>query len=195
MRSRASAPLALALVTALTGAGAAQPAPDTAKGERPMVVLETSLGEIEIELEPEKAPVTVQNFLEYVDAGFYDGTVFHRVIPGFMIQGGGFTEALEQKPTRPIKNEADNGLENARGTLAMARRGEPNSATAQFFINLKDNEFLDHGVRDFGYAVFGRVAGGMDVVDRIAAVKTATRPPHQDVPVEAVVVRKARRKP
>jgi len=125
--------------------------------ENPHVLLNTSMGEIEIELEAEKAPVSVKNFLEYVESGYYDGTVFHRVIPGFMIQGGGFNEGLSQKKTRaPIKNEADNGLHNVRGTLAMARTQNVDSATSQFFINHRDNDFLDHGSRDFGYAVFAR---------------------------------------
>jgi peptidyl-prolyl cis-trans isomerase A (cyclophilin A) len=126
-----------------------------------------------------------------VDAGFYDGTIFHRVIPNFMIQGGGFDAKMSQKPTRAaIKNEADNGVKNARGTVAMARTAVVDSATAQFFINVKDNDFLNHGGRDFGYAVFGHVTQGMDVVDKIAAVKTAA----QDVPVETVTIKKARRK-
>jgi peptidyl-prolyl cis-trans isomerase A (cyclophilin A) len=148
-----------------------------------------------IELYPDKAPVTVENFLAYVDAGFYDGTIFHRIVPGFVIQGGGFGETMEQKPTRsPITNEADNGLKNERGTLSMARTQEINSATSQFFINLQDNGLLDHGSRDFGYAVFGRVIEGMDTVDRIAAVPTSNRGIHQNIPVEPVVIRTARRK-
>ena len=131
--------------------------------ENPHVLLNTSMGEIEIELEAEKAPVSVKNFLEYVESGYYDGTVFHRVIPGFMIQGGGFNEGLSQKKTRaPIKNEADNGLHNVRGTLAMARTQNVDSATSQFFINHRDNDFLDHGSRDFGYAVFAKVVRGME---------------------------------
>lgn len=160
-----------------------------------MVIFSTSQGDITIELFSEEAPVTVKNFLDYVDAKFYDGTIFHRVIPGFMIQGGGFTDDMNQKPTRaPIENEADNGVKNARGTLSMARTSDIHSATSQFFINLKDNAFLDHGARDFGYAVFGRVAEGMDVVDRIAGVKTGNRGPHSDVPMETVVTNTARRK-
>ncbi|MFQ5702668.1 MAG: peptidylprolyl isomerase [Gemmatimonadales bacterium] len=154
-----------------------------------MVVLTTSVGRVEVELFDAQAPVTVANFLEYVDAGFYDGTIFHRVIPNFMIQGGGFTEDMSEKATRmPIKNEADNGLKNERGTLSMARTQDINSATSQFFINVGDNEFLDHGERDFGYAVFAKVAEGMDVVDQIAGVKTGNRGSHQDVPVEPVVI-------
>jgi len=159
-----------------------------------MVVFETSKGAFTIELYPDEAPVTVENFLQYVDDGFFDGTVFHRVIPKFVIQGGGFTEAMKQKPTRAsITNEADNGLKNLRGTLSMARTSDVNSATSQFFVNLADNAFLDHGSRDFGYAVFGKVVDGLDVVDAIAAVKTGNRGGHQDVPVEPVVVHRAYR--
>ena len=159
-----------------------------------MVVFSTTFGEFTIELYPEEAPITVENFLAYVDAGFYDGTIFHRVIPEFVIQGGGFTDTMEQKPTRPsIKNEADNGLTNRRGTLSMARTRDIHSATSQFFINLQDNVVLDHGVRDFGYAVFGKVVKGTDVIDKIAAVRTGNRGMHQDVPVEPVVVQSARR--
>ncbi len=158
-----------------------------------MVVLETSLGEIRIELMPEEAPISSENFRQYVEDGFFDDTIFHRVIPGFVIQGGGHLEDMSRKPTRdPIKNEADNGVKNLRGTLSMARTQDINSATSQFFINLKDNAFLDHGGRDFGYAVFARVAGGMDVVDKIAAVKTGNRGGHQDVPVEPVKIVSAR---
>ena len=160
-----------------------------------MVMFCLAFGELTIELYPDKAPVTVENFLAYVDAGFYDGTIFHRIVPGFVIQGGGFGETMEQKPTRsPITNEADNGLKNERGTLSMARTQEINSATSQFFINLQDNGLLDHGSRDFGYAVFGRVIEGMDTVDRIAAVPTSNRGIHQNIPVEPVVIRTARRK-
>ncbi len=161
----------------------------------PSVVLSTTLGEITIELYPDKAPVTVENFLAYVDAGFFDKSIFHRVIPGFVLQGGGFTEKMEQKKTRsPIKNEAENGLKNNRGTLSMARTSDINSATSQFFINLKDNSSLDHGTRDFGYAVFAKVTAGMDVVDKIAAVPTGNRGMFQDVPVKAVIIQSARRK-
>ncbi|MCP3432045.1 MULTISPECIES: peptidylprolyl isomerase [Stutzerimonas stutzeri group] len=157
--------------------------------ENPRVLLTTSLGEIELELEAEKAPVSVENFLGYVDSGFYDGTVFHRVIPGFMIQGGGFGEGLNQKPTKaPIKNEADNGLHNVRGTVAMARTQNINSATSQFFINHRDNDFLDHGSRDFGYAVFGKVVRGMEVVDQIAQVPTGNRAMMQNVPLTPVKI-------
>jgi cyclophilin family peptidyl-prolyl cis-trans isomerase len=160
----------------------------------PAVVLTTSHGDLTVELFAQESPITVENFLAYVDAGFFDSTVFHRVIAGFMIQGGGMDADLRQKPTRaPIKNEADNGLKNTRGTLAMARTSDVNSATAQFFINLADNAFLDHGGRDFGYAVFGRVTAGMDVVDAIAKVKTGRKGHHDDVPLEPVTVVRARR--
>lgn len=160
-----------------------------------MVVFSTSLGDITIELYPDKAPVTVENFLKYVDDGFFDGTIFHRVIPGFVIQGGGMTEDMTNKPTRaPIKNEADNGLKNLRGTLSMARTQDVSSATSQFFINLADNAFLDHGTRDFGYAVFAKVVEGMDIVDKIASVETGNRGMHQDVPVDTVSIISARQK-
>jgi len=159
-----------------------------------MIVLETSHGEIHIELFEKEAPVTCTNFLQYVDDGFYDGTIFHRVIPGFMLQGGGFEENMHQKETRdPIKNEADNGLKNGRGFLSMARTQDVNSATSQFFINLKDNAFLDHGTRDFGYAVFARVVQGLEVIDAIAEVETGTWGFFQDVPKEPVIIHKARR--
>ena len=154
-----------------------------------MLIIETSLGSIKVELFEDKAPVTVENFLSYVADGFFDNTIFHRVIPNFMIQGGGFTADMKQKKTsEPISNEADNGLSNSRGTLAMARTSDVNSATSQFFINLSDNKFLDHGDRDFGYAVFARVSEGMDVVDKIAAVKTGRHGMHADVPQEAVTI-------
>lgn len=162
--------------------------------DKPHVLLTTSAGEIEVELEADKAPISVKNFLDYVDAGFYNGTVFHRVIPGFMIQGGGFATDMSQKDTNaPIKNEADNGLRNQRGTLAMARTQAVNSATSQFFINHNDNVFLDHGSRDFGYAVFGKVVRGMDVVDQIANVPTGNRGMHQNVPLQPVVILSAKR--
>jgi peptidyl-prolyl cis-trans isomerase A (cyclophilin A) len=158
-----------------------------------VVIFETSLGDIRIELMTEEAPVSTENFRRYVEEGFYDDTIFHRVIPGFVIQGGGHTEDMSRKPTRdPITNEADNGVKNLRGTLSMARTQDKDSATSQFFINLKDNAFLDHGSRDFGYAVFARVADGMDVVDRIAAVETGNRGGHSDVPVEPVKIVSAR---
>ncbi|WP_103102902.1 peptidylprolyl isomerase [Pseudomonas sp. LFM046] len=162
--------------------------------DKPHVLLTTSAGEIEVELDADKAPVSVKNFLDYVDAGFYNGTVFHRVIPGFMIQGGGFDTAFSEKETRqPIKNEADNGLHNVRGTLAMARTQAVDSATSQFFINHKDNAFLDHGSRDFGYAVFGTVVRGMDVVDQIANVPTGNHGMFQNVPLKPVVILSAKR--
>lgn len=162
--------------------------------DNPRVLLNTSLGEIEIELDQEKAPISVRNFLEYVDSGFYDGTIFHRVIPGFMIQGGGFDAQMRQKPTSaPIRNEADNGLRNERGTLAMARTQIRDSATSQFFINHSDNDFLNHGARDFGYAVFGKVVRGMGVVDQIAQVPTGNRGMHQNVPRDPVEILSARR--
>jgi peptidyl-prolyl cis-trans isomerase A (cyclophilin A) len=159
-----------------------------------MIVLSTSLGDIGVELFADKAPVTVKNFLAYVDAGFYDGTIFHRVIPDFMIQCGGFTPDMAQKKTdAPIKNEADNGLSNEPYTLAMARTSDVNSATSQFFINLADNVFLDNGKRDFGYAVFGKVVKGTEVVDKIGAVKTGRVSGHQDVPLQAVTINGARK--
>lgn len=160
----------------------------------PVVVLDTSMGEIHIELFEDKAPITVDNFLKYVDDDFYNGTIFHRVIPDFMIQGGGFTEDMAQKPTREsIKNEADNGLSNEPYTIAMARTSVVDSATAQFFINVADNTFLDHGSRDFGYAVFGKVINGEDVVDRIADVRTGRRAGMGDVPTETIAINSARR--
>jgi cyclophilin family peptidyl-prolyl cis-trans isomerase len=154
-----------------------------------MITIKTNHGDISVELFEEKAPISCENFRQYVTDGHFDGTIFHRVIPNFMIQGGGMDENMSSKPTRdPIKNEADNGELNARGTLAMARTGVVDSATSQFFINLNDNDFLNNGSRDFGYAVFGRVADGMDVVDAIAAVPTGNNGGHQDVPVEAVTI-------
>ena len=160
------------------------------KGGNPMVLMSTSMGDIKIELYPAEAPLTVDNFLGYVRNGFYDGTIFHRVIPGFMIQGGGFTPDMNEKPAKgPIKNEADNGLKNDKGTIAMARTDVVDSATSQFFINEGSNDFLNHGSRDFGYAVFGKVVEGMDVVDRIAAVKTGSVGMFQNVPKEAIVIK------
>lgn len=154
-----------------------------------MIVMETSRGVMKIELFEDKAPLTCENFLKYVGEGFYDGTIFHRVIPNFMIQGGGMTETMSEKKTgRPIKNEADNGLRNLRGTLAMARTQAVDSATSQFFINLRDNAFLDHGARDFGYAVFARVVEGLEVMDEIAGVATGSFGFHQDVPREPVLI-------
>jgi cyclophilin family peptidyl-prolyl cis-trans isomerase len=167
--------------------------------ENPVVVMTTSLGRMEIELYPDKAPETVKNFLRYVDEGFYDGTIFHRVISNFMIQGGGFTPDFKQKETHePIKNEAGNGLKNVRGTIAMARTMVVDSATAQFFINVVDNPFLDHKdntPRGYGYAVFGKVISGMDVADKIRNVKTGARGPFpKDVPLETVLIESVRRK-
>ncbi len=154
-----------------------------------MITIKTNHGDISVELFEDKAPISCENFRQYVKDGHFDGTVFHRVIPNFMIQGGGMDENMQSKPTRdPIKNEADNGESNLRGTLAMARTGVVDSATSQFFINLRDNDFLNHGSRDFGYAVFGKVSDGMDVVDKIAAVPTGNRAGHQDVPVDAVTI-------
>lgn len=158
----------------------------------PVVTMKTSMGTIKIELFADKAPETVANFLQYVKDGHYNHTIFHRVIPSFMIQGGGFTKDMKQKSTKPaIKNEADNGLKNVRGTLAMARTSDVNSATSQFFINTVDNDFLDFRdktSRGYGYCVFGKVTDGMDVVDKIEGVKTTTQGPHQNVPVEPVEI-------
>lgn len=179
----------LLLLPTLCNAGD-QPMPS-----HPKVKLETSLGQVVIQLDPGKAPVTSQNFLEYVNSGFYDGTIFHRVIPGFMAQGGGFDTRFNQKPTRaPIKNEADNGLKNVRGSVAMARTSIPDSATSQFFINYVDNSFLDHTApttQGWGYTVFGQVVEGMDVVDQIARNPTGSRNGHQDVPLTDIVIEKA----
>jgi len=166
------------------------------EGGNPVVLMKTNMGDVKIELDKAKAPVTVDNFLVYVNDKFYDGTVFHRVIPAFMIQGGGFDKDMNQKKTKaPIKNEAGNGLKNVTGTIAMARTSDPNSATAQFFINTKDNAFLDHKndtPQGYGYAVFGTVVGGMDVVKKIEQVQTTTRPPYENVPVTPVVIESIR---
>jgi len=177
-----------ALAATLTGAAHA-----AGKGN-PMVVLSTSMGDIKVELYADKAPISVKNFLDYAKAGYYDGTIFHRVIPGFMIQGGGLTAEMQdkregQKPA--IKNESDNGLKNETGTLAMARTSAPDSATSQFFINVKDNTFLnkENAQDKVGYTVFGKVVEGMDVVKKIEQVKTATKGPHQNVPVDAVTIK------
>jgi cyclophilin family peptidyl-prolyl cis-trans isomerase len=182
----------LAVLFAADGGGSG-----TAAAANPRVVLETSKGPIVIELFAEQAPKTVANFLAYVDAGHYDGTVFHRVIPGFMIQGGGFTADMQQKTARePVQNEADNGLKNRRATLAMARTNDPHSASAQFFVNLVDNRDLDHTSKSaagWGYTVFGQVVEGMETVDAVAKVSTGNRGPHQNVPVEPVVIESARR--
>ncbi len=178
-----------------TGTADTPPAPETTepqKASNTMIVLKTTKGDISIELFEKEAPVTTANFLAYVDSGFFKGTIFHRVMDGFMIQGGGFTKDMNQKPTlAPIKNEAANGLKNARGTLAMARTSDPNSATAQFFINVVNNDFLDFrspDPRGIGYCVFAKVVSGMDVVDAIKSVATGNRGMHQNVPVEAVEI-------
>ncbi len=180
--------MVLAVLTAFTVFGGAA----SAQSKNPVVVISTSLGDISLELEAEKAPLSVANFLAYVKASHYNGTIFHRVIKGFMIQGGGMTPDMREKPTRaPIKNEAENGLKNERGTVAMARTNQVDSATSQFFINTgTKNEFLNHKVRDFGYAVFAKVVSGMDVVDKIEGVKTEPG----DVPVEPVIIKSVRLK-
>ncbi len=168
-------------------------AADDKAAKNPTVLIKTSMGDITVELNAEKAPISTKNFVEYTKAGFYDGTIFHRVIPNFMIQGGGMDANLKPKPGQraPIKNEADNGLKNTRGTLAMARTNAPDSATAQFFINVKDNAFLNHKNKTpqgYGYAVFGKVTEGMDVVDRIKEVPTGNRDMYQDVPTKTVTI-------
>ncbi|MGB0664768.1 MAG: peptidylprolyl isomerase [Pontibacterium sp.] len=160
-----------------------------------MIILETNHGEITLELNKEKAPKTAENFEQYVKDGFYDGVIFHRVINGFMIQGGGFEPGMREKSTRaPIENEADNGLSNLEGTVAMARTMDPHSASAQFFINVSDNTFLDHTAKTmegWGYAVFGKVTAGMDVINKIKGVSTTSRAGHQDVPAEDIIITKA----
>ena len=185
--------LAAAAVASLAGC------PRTARQNKPffpVVAIDTSMGTIKAELWPDKSPVTVRNFLRYVDERHYDGTIFHRVKPRFMVQGGGFTPAMAEKPTHePIANEADNGVRNRRGTLAMARTEAVHSATAQFFINTVDNAGLDHNVQGFGYAVFGKVIEGLDVVDRIERVETHTVGGHENVPVQTVLIRSVRRAP
>jgi peptidyl-prolyl cis-trans isomerase A (cyclophilin A) len=181
----------VALSLFLSGAAAAAEAGPAAKN--PVVLMETSMGNVKIQLDPQKAPVSVQNFLDYAGSGFYNGTVFHRVIPGFMIQGGGFTAELTQKKANaPIKNEAGNGLKNDRGTIAMARTMVVDSATAQFFINVANNGMLNHrddSMQGYGYAVFGKVIEGMDVVDRIVKVKTGQQKGMGDVPETPVVIK------
>ena len=168
-----------------------------ADDKHPQILLETTSGDILLELDADKAPKTVENFLKYVDEGFYDNTIFHRVIPGFMIQGGGMDAKMREKATHePITNEADNGLKNERGAIAMARTADPHSASAQFFINHADNAFLNHSEPSqdgWGYAVFGKVIDGMDVVDKIAKVKTRSQGIHSDVPVDMVLITKASR--
>jgi peptidyl-prolyl cis-trans isomerase A (cyclophilin A) len=161
-----------------------------------MIRFETSLGDFTVELFEKEAPQSVENFLRYIDDEFFDGTIFHRIVPGFVVQGGGFTEDMSQKKTHPpVKNEADNGMKNKRGSLSMARTNDINSATSQFFVNLKDNDFLDHSRGNFGYAVFAKVTEGMDVVDKIAAVETARKKGFDDVPVETVIIKSVRRIP
>ena len=181
----------LAAMAAVFALSALSPAAMAAKGD-PHVLLTTSAGNIELELDKQKAPVSVQNFVDYVNSGFYNNTTFHRVIPGFMIQGGGFEPGMKQKATKdPIKNEANNGLKNTRGTLAMARTQAPHSATAQFFINVVDNDFLNfsgESLQGWGYCVFAEVVEGMDVVDKIKGVATGRSGMHQDVPKEDVII-------
>ena len=181
----------LAAVAAVLALSALSPAALAAKGD-PHVLLTTSAGNIELELNSQKAPVSVKNFLDYVNSGFYNNTTFHRVIPGFMIQGGGFEPGMKQKATKEaIKNEANNGLKNTRGTLAMARTQAPHSATAQFFINVADNDFLNfsgESMQGWGYCVFAEVVEGMDVVDKIKGVSTGRSGMHQDVPKEDVII-------
>ena len=156
------------------------------------ILMTTTVGPMTLELDADNAPKTVENFLSYVSSGFYDGTIFHRVINNFMVQGGGFTADMEQKATQaPIENEANNGLKNARGTIAMARTQDPHSATAQFFINVQDNDFLNHtgeNMQGWGYAVFGKVTEGEDVLDKIRCVQTGSQAGHQDVPVEPIII-------
>jgi cyclophilin family peptidyl-prolyl cis-trans isomerase len=186
--------LLAALCVAVLGAPVQAQDTQPARAAGPVVELSTSRGTIVLELNEQQAPVSTRNFLQYVRAGDYDGTIFHRVIPGFMIQGGGFTAAMEKKDTRePIVNEAKNGLKNDRGTIAMARTNDPNSATSQFFINVVDNQALNPSPSSgAGYAVFGRVIEGMDVVDAIVGVRTTTRGGHQNVPVEPIAIQSAR---
>lgn len=177
-----------ALVTVMSVAEA-----DGGAGKAPVAKIDTSMGVIKVELNPAKAPVTVENFIKYAESGFYAGTIFHRVINGFMIQGGGLDESMKEKATRdPIKNEADNGLKNDKYTIAMARTSDPHSASSQFFINVADNDFLDHTAKNaqgWGYCVFGKVISGQDVVDKIKAVKTGNKLYYQDVPLEPVVIK------
>lgn len=167
-----------------------------AQAADPVVILKTSMGEIDIQLDPKDAPISTANFLAYVDAKFYDGTIFHRIIPGFVVQGGGFTSDMTEKPTQPpIKNEAANGVHNLRGTISMARTNDPDTATSQFFLNLVDNSSLDPGgVSPDGYAVFGKITKGLDVIDQMAKVETATVGMNENVPVKPVILISARRK-
>lgn len=191
MRAFSAFPLAALLISFLS----ASPGAESGKAKNPIVVLQTTMGDIKIELYPDKAPETVKNFLWYVNHKFYDGLIFHRVIKNFMIQGGGFTKEMKRKqPNAPIKNEADNGLSNQKGTIAMARTQKIHSASSQFFINLKDNQFLDHKNKTsggYGYAVFGKVIDGMDVVDKIGSVTTVSFMGYKDVPDTAIVITKA----
>jgi cyclophilin family peptidyl-prolyl cis-trans isomerase len=178
------------LTAALIVAQAAAPPSPSPSPAGPVATVETSMGRIRIALDQERSPISVANFAKYARSGHYAGTVFHRVMPNFMIQGGGMTPELQEKPTSPaIRNEARNGVRNTRGSVAMARTNDPNSATSQFFINLKDNPFLDFGIQGAGYAVFGQVIDGMDVVDKIAAVRTKTAGPYENVPVTPVVIK------
>ena len=190
--------IVLASITILSVQSAAAAEPERAETTPPRVILQTNAGAFTVELYAKDAPTTVANFLEYVRSGFYDGTLFHRVIGDFMIQGGGFTDDMTRKPPRPsIPNEANNGHTNVRGSLAMARTGDPHSAGAQFFINLKNNDFLNHTAKDrrgWGYAVFGRVIDGMQTVDAIAASATGTVGGMRDVPLEPVIIESAREK-
>jgi cyclophilin family peptidyl-prolyl cis-trans isomerase len=196
MENQKSCVVGMILISVLTVSGYAFGDERESAKSQPLVLIETSLGTIKLELWSDKAPVTVKNFLRYADEGFYDGTVFHRVIKGFMIQGGGLTANLERKGThKPIENEASPELKNDRGTIAMARTPEIHSATSQFFINLADNAFLNHRdktPKGYGYTVFGRVIDGMDVVDEIASVKTTTRGSFRDVPETAVLIRRVK---
>ena len=180
------------LLATLVAAPVQAEVPAAAKLPYPAIEVVTSEGTFIVELDEQQAPTSVSNFCAYAKSGHYDGTIFHRVIPGFMIQGGGFDDTMQQKSTRsPIKNEANNGLHNEKGTIAMARTSDPHSATAQFFINLKDNDFLDNASdtpQGWGYAVFGKIVGGMDVVEKIAQVKTGVKGMHRDVPLETVKI-------
>ena len=192
---KATLPLLAVLIFAgLTGSTQAQENKPVSDTSTVKIVMETNKGTIELELDGAKAPGTVQNFINYVKKGHYDGVIFHRVIPDFMIQGGGFTPEMDQKETdAPIENEAKNGLKNVRGSIAMARTPNPHSASAQFFINLKDNSFLDYPGQDgWGYCVFGKVSAGLDVVDKIAQVPTGTKKGHQNVPNEPVIITSAK---
>ena len=188
------------VITACLAIVACKPSQNTdkdmeTKSKNAIVKLKTSEGDITIELNGDKAPITAENFLKYIEEGFYDDTIFHRVIPNFMIQGGGFNADMQQKQAHPnIKNEADNGLKNDRGTIAMARTPDPDSASSQFFINLKNNDFLnfkDKSMQGWGYCVFGKVISGMEVVDKIATVKTGAKKGHQDVPTQTIRIEKA----